>query len=154
MPPKPPIRPTLPQARSVDDGSERVRGRLMAQSLCALLDQVRGAREVLPHLAAMERALIQLGPVAIHRVPEHWLRKICSQLASLPLPEGDGPLRDLLDRLIAAQESLQTDDHRRPFDIERTVIIEEVSHSDFMAVSRGDQTPPSLRSGSVPAGAP
>jgi hypothetical protein len=136
--------------RPIVDGAERVRGRLMAQSLGALLDKVRGSREVLPHLAAMERALVQQGPAAIHRVPEHWLRKIGSQLASLPLPEGDEPLRDLLGRLVAAQEAMHSDAHQRPFDIERTVIIEEATHSDFMAVAQEQskpqpQTAPQLR---------
>ena len=37
--------------------ADRLRGRLMAHALGRLLDRVRGAREVLPHLAALERGL-------------------------------------------------------------------------------------------------
>jgi hypothetical protein len=108
----------------------------MAHSLQAVLDRVRGAREVLPHLAALENGLLQHGLDAIGRIPPHWLPKICTQLSSLPLPEQDPALQDLLDRLMATLK-----DNQRPatvsgdFDPERTVVIREISHSDFMAAS-------------------
>jgi hypothetical protein len=125
-----------PPAPPRDAASERLRGRLMAQSLQAVLDRVRGAREVLPHLAALESGLLQHGLDAIGRIPPHWLPKICTQLSSLPLPEQDPALQDLLDRLMATLK-----DNQRPatgsgdFDPERTVVIREISHSDFMAAS-------------------
>ena len=72
----------------------------MAQSLGLLLDKARGAREVLPHLAALERALLEHGMSAVERVPEQWVGRICSQLSSLPLPDQDPPLHDLLQRLM------------------------------------------------------
>lgn len=139
----------------------------MAQSLGQLLDRVRGARDVLPHLAALERSLVEGGLASIERAPPVVLAKLCSQLSSLPLPQDDPPLHDLLSRLMdalekpagpapggaappaapapsatAASPSLvrprlalpDRDDH--PFDIERTVVIEEVSHSDFMREER------------------
>ncbi len=133
--------PLHPVQAPVADGAERVRGRLMAQSLMLLLDKVRGAREVLPHLAALERGLIEVGSAAIGQIPPHWLSKICSQLSSLPLPEQDPPLHDLLNRLLEALEQ-----HQGPalpgdrFDIERTVVIREISHSEFEAAAAEQAT--------------
>ena len=110
----------------------------MAQSLGALLDRAHGAREVLPHLAALERGLLERGAGAITLVPPQWLQRICSQLSSLPLPEQDPPLHDLMQRLLQALAqqrdnagfSAGTDADR---DAERTVVIREISHSEFMA---------------------
>ena len=125
----------------VADGVARLKGRLMAQSLGQLLDRARGAREVLPHLAALERSLLELGAPAIDRVPAHWLHRICSQLSSLPLPEEDPPLHDLLQRLM---DRLQADQERPAvhdeFDPERTVVIREISHSEFMAEENAQAT--------------
>lgn len=147
---------------------DRLRGRLMAQALGKLLDRVRGAREVLPHLAALERGLVDGGTVVIDRVPRVGLAKLCSQLSSLPLPDDDPALHDLLTRLMDALEGRKPapasapapvrppapppaparppprpvlqdrDDY--PFDMERTVVIQEVSHSDFMKVASGEAT--------------
>ena len=113
----------------------------MAQSLGLLLDRARGAREVLPHLAALERALLEVGVDAVERVPAHWLHRMCTQLSSLPLPEQDPPLHDLLqrlmDRLQAQQDRLHVPDG---FDPERTVVIREISHSEFMAEENAQAT--------------
>jgi hypothetical protein len=118
----------------------------MAQSLGQLLDQARGAREVLPHLAALERALLEHGLPAVDRVPEHWLGRICSQLSSLPLPEQDPPLHELLQRLmhrLKAQPVAESDwinDPDRGFHPERTVVMREISHSEFAAASEENLT--------------
>jgi hypothetical protein len=118
----------------------------MAQSLGALLDKARGAREVLPHLAALERGLIEFGLGAMERVPEHWLGRICSQLSSLPLPEQDAPLHDLMQRLMARQHAQTAEDSdwlNAPgggFDPEKTVVIREISHSEFAAASEENLT--------------
>jgi hypothetical protein len=131
---------------------DRVRGRLMAQALGRLLDRVRGARDVLPHLAALERGLHEGGTEVIDRVPRPALAKLCSQLSSLPLPDDDPALHDLLTRLMDALEGRKPsptpakpplrpvlqDRDDMPFDMERTVVIEEVSHSDFMKVAGGE----------------
>ena len=127
--------PTAPSpARETD--TARLQGRLMHLSLKALLDRVRGAREALPHLAALETALGERGAAAIGAIPPQWRTRICSQLSSLPLPEDDLPLQDLLGRLLA---SLDTCPHSvsldREGDMERTVVIQEISHSEFMAVA-------------------
>lgn len=107
----------------------------MAQSLGLLLDQARGAREVLPHLAALERSLLERGVAAVEHVPIHWLGRICSQLSSLPLPPQEAPLQDLLGRLMKRLEAQFEDDgHARDgFDPHRTVVIREVSHTEFDA---------------------
>ena len=108
----------------------------MADSLGRLLDQARGSREVLPHLAALERSLLQRGASAVEHVPAHWLGRICSQLSSLPLPEQDAPLHDLLGRLMKRLEAQFEDDgHARAgFDPHRTVVVREISHTEFDAV--------------------
>ncbi len=150
MPALPPT--STPAATAAPTGGDRVRGRLMAQALGRLLDRVRGARDVLPHLAALERGLAEGGPAVIDRVPRPGLAKLCSQLSSLPLPDDDPALHDLLTRLMDALEGRKPapaplqpvlrqvlqDRDDRPFDIERTVVIEEVSHSDFMKVAAGE----------------
>lgn len=118
--------------------ADRVRGRLMAGSLGALLDRVRGSREVLRHLAALERALAEVGVAAVHKASEQGLAKICAQLGSLPLPADDPPLHDLLDRVEATLEARRVARTGHAFDSERTVVIQEISHSDFMAVAGAD----------------
>lgn len=149
LPPAP-----APAPAAAPAGGDRMRGRLMAQALGKLLDRVHGAREVLPHLAALERGLADGGTVVIDRVPRQGLAKMCSQLSSLPLPDDDPALHDLLTRLMDALEGrkpkppppkplprpLLHDRDDMPFDMERTVVIEEVSHSDFMKVARGEST--------------
>lgn len=113
----------------------------MAQSLGKLLDQARGAREVLPHLAALERALLESGTHAVDRIPLHWLGRICSQLSSLPHPPDDPPLTDLLRRLAAKLEMQR--EGWSPDDLvssERTVVIREISHSEFAAAEAEQQS--------------
>jgi len=108
----------------------------MSQSLGQLLDRVRGAREVLPYLGALERGLLELGTDAVTRIPPHGLRKICSQLSSLPIPEDDPPLHALLDRLLQEMAAQEGPRHLGgEFDPERTVVIREITHSAFMAAA-------------------
>jgi hypothetical protein len=124
-------------------GADLVRGRLMKASLAALLDRVRGSREALPLLAALETALGTHGAGAIEATPERWRSRMCAQLSSLPLPEDDAPLLDLQQRLLA---SLAPRPPAAPlahpladplFDPERTVVVREISHSEFMNLSEG-----------------
>ena len=126
-------KPTEPDPTSRDDGARLVRGSFMANSLKSLLDQVRGSRQVLPHLAALERGLMECGTDAIGRIPGHWLSKICTQLSGLPIPERDPPLHDLLNRLLHALEQHPMPQHMEgEFEQEPTVLVREVSHTDFM----------------------
>lgn len=124
--------PSAPQ----DPAADRLRGRLMQHSLTQLLNRVRGAREVLPHLAALENSLGRHGPAVITTIPGHSLAKICSQLSSLPLPKDDPPLHDLLTRLMDALEDTRpTPKFLSTFVGESTLVIEDVSHSEFMDVA-------------------
>lgn len=134
----PPPAPPAPARR--DDAERRVRGRLMAKSLGQVLDRVRGAREVLPHLAALERGLAEGGTDALQKIAPHWLPKICSQLSSLPMPDADAPLVDLQERLLAQLHEHQSAELDRGFVPERTVVIREVSHTDFMNASAEQAT--------------
>jgi hypothetical protein len=73
----------------------------MVASLTALLDRVSGSRQVLPHLAALEASLRQHGVACLDQAKLPVLQKICSQMASLPLPAEDRPLLALQDLLLA-----------------------------------------------------
>ncbi len=133
-----PASPPRPSAAAAD----AQRGRLIAQSLGRLLDRAPGAREVLPHLAALERGLLSDGAPAIDRVPLNWLGRICSQLSSLPLPDHDQPLHDLLQRLMARLQAQRKDwEPDTLLGTERTVVITEVSHSEFAAVQEAQRQP-------------
>ena len=115
----------------------------MAQSLGVLLDCAPGAREVLPQLAALERDLLERGAGAIVQVPPHWLQRICSQLSSLPIPEQDPPLHDLMQRLLRAlalAHQRGNGDGDAGTHTERTVVMREVSHSEFMAAEAEQAT--------------
>lgn len=74
----------------------------MARSLKNLLDKVPGSREVLPYLAALERALAADGTVVLDAVPLSSLRRMGTQLAALPVAADDMPLRALNVQLMAA----------------------------------------------------
>ena len=130
---------TPPPSRAAHEPpGDRLRSRLMAASLGSLLDRVRGSREVLPHLAALECGLLAEGMAAFSKVQPHWLRRIASQLGSLPLPEDDAALQDLLHHVMDLLEAERSALDNVPFDMERTVVIEEMSHTDFMTVARAD----------------
>ena len=129
---------THPPARAAELPADRLRSRLMAASLTRLLDRVRGSREVLPHLTALEKGLLSDGMAAFDLVQPHWLRRIASQLGSLPLPEDDAPLQDLLQRVMDLLEAQHSTLENVPFDMERTVVIEEMSHTDFMTLTRAE----------------
>ena len=120
-----------------DPVAERLRGRLMQQSLRTLLDRVRGARDVLPHLAALETSLGKHGTAVIATIATSTLAKICSQLSSLPLPADDPPLHDLLTRLLDTLEAQQpTPQFLSTFVNEQTLVIQEASHSEFMDLEK------------------
>lgn len=123
----------LPPPLAAAPAAERVRGRLMQQSLRALLDQVHGARAALPHLAALETSLGKHGTPVIATISTPTLARICHQLSSLPLPEDDPPLQDLLTRLLDALDAQQpTPQYLSTFVGENTLVIQDASHSDFM----------------------
>jgi hypothetical protein len=113
----------------------------MQQSLCTLLDRVRGARDVLPHLAALENSLGRHGTKVIATIAAPTLAKICSQLSSLPLPPKDPPLNDLLTRLLDRLEAQQpTPQYLSTFVGEHTLVIQEGSHTDFQDLAQSQAT--------------
>ena len=127
---------------------DRVRGQLMQMALRDLLDQVRGARDALPHLAALEKALGQRGANAVLEVPGHWLAKITSQLSSLPIRQDDRELQELLNRLCAALQvkrdpapaPIESPRFLSDFQAEGRIEVNEISHSAFAAAV--DQSQP------------
>lgn len=129
----------LPQADSPPPGGPApgqalLRGRRMQQALKAMLDQVRGSRQVFAHLAALERALGVTGVAAIDQIAPPHLSKISTQLRVLPITADDVVLQELLERVQRAlRRSASQETHRlSPFDPEATVVITEGSHTDFM----------------------
>lgn len=131
--------PPVPKPRP-DPVAERLQARLMQQSLRRLLDRVTGARDVLPHLAALENSLGKHGLALLETVPLHTLAKICSQLSSLPLPDDDPSLNALLTRLLDTLEAKSPRNQFQPTEVtEATLVIEDVvSHSEFMALQNAD----------------
>lgn len=129
---------TPPPSRAAELPANQLRSRQMVASLGRLLDRVQGSREVLPHLAALERGLLDDGMEAFDKLQPQWMRRIASQLGSLPLPEDDAPLQDMLHVVMDRLEAQRATPHNVPFDMERTVVIEEISHTDFMTMTRAD----------------
>ena len=119
--------------------ASRIRGQLMQMALRDLLNQVRGARDALPHLAALEMALGQKGIAAVSEVPAQWLPKITMQLGSLPIREDDRELNELLRRLtsaLQAQQEPRVESQRflSGFHTDDRIEVNEVSHSEFAAL--------------------
>lgn len=116
----------------------------MALSLKLLLDRVRGAREALPHLATLERALAGQGTAVLARIPLPSLRRMGAQLAALPLALDDKPLRALQVQLQAAILRLDDDALRRPQSLpylpssldDSRLEVTELSDSEWAAAGR------------------
>ena len=108
----------------------------MQRSLQALLDRVQGSRAALPHLAALEAALIQHGAGAVSSISQKGLAKIHGQLRVLPLDAADSSIQDLLalvQRSLRLHAKQQQQTHQlSPHDPQSTVVITEGSESDFM----------------------
>jgi hypothetical protein len=129
---EPPSSPMGPGAAAAGD---MLRGRLMQRSLQALLDRVQGSRAALPHLAALEVALIHHGAGAVAGISQKGLAKIHVQLRILPLDPSDGSIQDLLalvQRSLRQQARQQQTHQLSPHDPQSTVVITEGSESDFM----------------------
>ena len=138
-------------------------GPAMAQSLAALLNQVRGAREVLPHLAALENGLQQHGSAALGLIPPAAVARLYSQLVSLPVASRDAPLLVLRARLSAALEKLRAAERQAQaaaqlervneagpqflstFTGDDRLLVSEGSHTSFLAeldAQQAQQTTP------------
>lgn len=130
-----------PSPAAAHPDADRVRSRLMQASLRALLDQVRGAREVLPHLVALEATLGKRGVGAIETIEPRLLSKICSQLSSLPLPKDDPPLLDLMTRLLSAMDAHHLPHQRLTSFVNNSkMMVMEGSMTDFDAATFGQAT--------------
>ncbi|MCW5635552.1 MAG: hypothetical protein KIT17_19600 [Rubrivivax sp.] len=120
----------------VPAGGDLLRGRLMQRSLQGLLDRVPDSRAALPHLAALEVALIHQGAGAVQAISQKGLAKIQHQLRVLPLDPADGSLQDLValvQRTLRQHARGQEQTHQlSPHDPQSTVVITEGSESDFM----------------------
>lgn len=122
----------------------RKAGRAMALSLKLMLDRVPGAREALPYLAVLERALAADGTAVLARIPLPSLKRMGAQLAALPLDLDDRPLRALQVQVQSA--ILRRDDAPppRPAPLpylpssldEGRVEVTEVSESEWAAASQ------------------
>ncbi len=140
-------------ADAAPSAADRLRGRMMQKALAVLLDQVRGSRQALPHLAALEAWLGERGPAVIGEVPRHQLQRMFTQLRVLPLSTEDAVLQDLVrtvQRAIRAQVTpgaaavpppapvarppapVAPPRPKAAFEAQATVVISEGSHSDFM----------------------
>ena len=124
----------------------------MLASLTALLDRVRGSREVLPHLAALENGLARHGSAAVQMIPPKALPRLHSQLISLPLDSGDAALKILRARVSAALDGQRVSEAPQPspagqpylgsFTGDDRLQVTEVSHSSFLAELKAQQGGP------------
>lgn len=129
------LAPTAAAAPPAATAADLLRGRLMQRSLQSLLDRVTGSRAALPHLAALEGALVQHGAAAVPALSQKALAKILGQLRVLPLDPADGSIQDLLamvQRALRLQARQQSTHQLSPHDPQSTVVISEGSESDFM----------------------
>jgi hypothetical protein len=116
--------------------------RAMAAALARLLDRVRGSREVLPHLAALEGTLKTKGLAALGDASLPVLQRIGSQFASLAADAGDPALAALQATLLAELEARIQPTRPRylsTFVDSAKLEVSEASVSDFMAAARGEQ---------------
>jgi hypothetical protein len=114
------------------DLSALARGRVMQGSLTALLDRAKGARKVLPHLAALETSLGKKGLDVVHGLSHPVLAKIYGQLSSLPVAPSDKPLQELMSHLLHAIERLRpAPQYLSDFMTEEKLSVGEATLADF-----------------------
>ena len=134
---------------SASPSGARTRVQAMGASLKALLDQAPKARQVFPHLAALEADLANHGLVVLHKVPFKALMKVSQELASLPMRQEDVALQDLGTVLLRELEA-RTQTHGQflsTFASAGRLEVSEASHSDFLeAVARASQDKPAPKS--------
>ncbi len=88
-----------------DDALQRIRTELRD-----LLGRSPSARDVLPHLAGVERALKTLGVAAFESLPSYVLKRAVTQLESVlqePVGPGIADLRSRLARALAGHDAVQ-----------------------------------------------
>ena len=139
------VRVTFDGERNAEAAASDAAGATSAKNirtkLKELLDHCPGARDVLPHLAGVERALKAEGLAAFGSLPPRVLERAAAQLESvLAEPVGAG-LAELRSRIVVALE----DHERKQLAVSRRAApssfltddklqVSESSVSDFMAV--------------------
>lgn len=109
----------------------------MADALGRILDRVKGSREVLPLMAALEQSLRAQGLKSIDSASLGALSRIASQLSTLPVADDDAPMRDLQGYLL---HRLSPPADPKPAIFQPSLIssanleVSEGSFTDFMAM--------------------
>lgn len=119
------------------------------RELAQLLDAVPGSRQVLQHLAALEKRLAKAGLAALERLPLEAMQRAHLQLSRLPLPGHAHALRQVLALLQMAVQDRRarelearskaeqasagptTDVFRSSFFSEGSVEVRTATDSDF-----------------------
>lgn len=124
-----------------DDSLQRMRTELQQ-----LLNLSPGAREVLSHLAGLERALKSLGIAAFDSLPSHVLKRAATQLESvLPQPMGQGisELRTRIAKALPAHEQVVVPDVKPnqppPYFSDDKLQVSEATVTEFMRVLEASQ---------------
>ena len=115
--------------------------KLMRAELKEMLNRCPGARDVLPHLAGVERALKAEGLAAFGSLPPRVLERAAGQLESVvtePVSAGIAELRSRIGVALKAHEKKEQALARRvapsSFLVDEKLQVSESSVSDFMAV--------------------
>lgn len=132
-----------PEKTSQDDESLQ----RMRTELKNLLNLSAGARDVLQHLAGLERALKTLGLGAFEGLPSHVLKRTATQLENVlpqPLTPGIAEIQTRIAKALAAHERAQSAPAATP--VQQTVYysddklqVSETTHTDFMRVFEAAQ---------------
>ncbi len=135
-----------PEKSSPDDELlQRMRGELRS-----LLNQTPSAREVLQHLAGLERTLKTLGLGAFEGLPSHVLKRTATQLDGVlpqPISPGIAEIRTRIAKALAAHERVQSAPAPAPKPVQQPVYfsddklqVSETTHTDFMRVFEAAQS--------------
>lgn len=106
----------------------------MAAALGAILDRVRGARDALPLMAALENSLRSKGMQAIHETALSTMVRVAAQLEALPIASDDAAMQALrlhvMDR-VGVRTTLPSSGPLSDFGDGDALEVSEVSFSDF-----------------------
>ena len=116
----------------------------MARALAAMLDLAPRSRQVLPHLAALERNLNHDGLMVLKRASTKALVRLGQEMATLQVPPDDQPLQRMLAALLDEldQRTRPKGNYRSTFLSSGKLEVSEPSHSDFMAASAPKDSKP------------
>jgi hypothetical protein len=115
----------------------------MRSELKELLGRSPGAREVLLHLAGLERALKTLGNGAFEGLPSHVLKRTATQLESVlsqPVGAGMAEIQARIAKVLKAHEQASLPAAKpaaaapAPYFSDDKLQVSETTHTDFMRV--------------------